>query len=196
MAMETDLRCRQSGFDPVTMPDHSPLMDGFLYVTQVRYTAGIYAPLALSQLEVLRRANLLRPRWYVVPDDINTPVLPYDTTEYQVSLTPGSYLWAVTLVQYNSDFEPVAPGNILIQVTDACTNIPLFSDFASGGGISVQPTAPSGTGSLVPMPLPSPRLILAPGLVNVEVANNSGTAITAQLVLYFAEPCLMTGEGR
>ncbi len=196
MAMETDLRCRPSGFDPVSMPDHSPLMDGFLYNVQVRYTAQIYAPLALSQLEVLRRANLLRPRWFAIPDDIGTPIPAYDTYEDQVSVTPGSYLWAVTLVQYDEDFEPVAPGNVLIQITDACTNIPLFSDFASGGCISSQPDAPNGQGTLVPMPLPTPRLILAPGLVNVEVANNSGEALTAQLVLYFAEPCLMTGEGR
>jgi len=182
-------------FNPLTMPDDTPLMDGFAYNPAVRYTPHNYYPIALAQMELLRRANLLRPRWFVLPDDEQTPIAAYQTMEYQVSVTPGSYLWAISCVTYNASYVPVAASNILIQVTDSCTGIPTFSDFVTTRGMSQQPSAPvNPLGYPIPMLFTAPRLILEPGLVTVEVANRSADEVITQIVLYFAEPCLMTGE--
>jgi hypothetical protein len=183
-------------FDPLTMPDPSPIMDGFTYNLNIRHTAMNYYPLALDQLEVIRRANLMRPRWYVVPTDQDQPVAAYDTVQYQTSVTPGSYLWAVTVIVYDGAYNPVVGTDILLQVTDACSGVSLFNDFVTGSGLQTEPNAPNNLGYPVPQLLSSPRLILEPGLVSVEVANRSGSSVTAQTVLYFAEPCLMTGEGQ
>ena len=182
-------------FDPITMPDDTPLMDGFAYNTNIRFTASNYYAIALQQLNIIRRANLLRPRWYVVPTDQDQPVQGYQTVEYQVSVTPGSYLWAIGVLVYDGSYTPVSGDDILIQITDACSGIGLFNDFATGSGFQSEPNAPNNLGYPIPQLLSGPRLILEPGLVSVEVANRSGTSITTQTVLYFAEPCLMTGEG-
>ena len=177
------------------MPDDTPLMDGFVYNTAIRYTAMNYYPIALAQLETLRRANLLRPRWFVLPDDQDTPIAAYQTMEYQVSVSPGSYLWAINAVTYDSSYDPITSDNILLQVTDSCTGVALFSDFATTRGMSTQPNAPvNPLGYPIPQLLAAPRLILEPGLVTVEIANRSAASIITQVVLFFAEPCLMTGE--
>jgi hypothetical protein len=45
--------------------------------------------------------------------------------------------------------------------------------------------------------LSQPRLILNPGLVNVEIANKTPNTITCQLILHFAIPCrIITEEER
>lgn len=188
--MSADNHCR---FDPITMPDDTPIMDGFAYNLNIRYTAMSYYPLALQQLNIIRRANLMRPRWYVVPTDQNSPIPAYQTTEYQVSVTPGSYLWAVSVTAYDDNYDTIDADDLLIQITDACSGIPLFSDFASGSGLAMNQA--SAQGYPIPPILATPRLILEPGLVTVEVSNKGTAPINAQAVLYFAEPCLMTGEG-
>jgi hypothetical protein len=182
--------------NPLTMPDDTPLMDGFAYNPAIRYTAMNYYPMALAQLEIIRRANLMRPRWFVYPDDQDNPIAAYQTFEYQCSVAPGSYLWAINAVTYDEDYAPVTSSDILLQLTDSCTGVPLFSDFVTTQGMSVQPDAPvNPLGYPTPQLLAAPRLILEPGLVTAEIANRSASAVRTQIVLYFAEPCLMTGEG-
>jgi hypothetical protein len=179
-------------------PETSPLMDGFLYNPALRFaTPYDYYPTALGGLEILRRTALYRPRWYVIPDSINQPIAAYDTLEYQVSLTAGSYLWGyqfTQLVLEQSTFVVVAGDDMLVQITDACTGIPLFSDFVIDFGLLV----PSGNalGRPIPNLLPAPRLVLEPGLLNVEIANRSSGSITCQLLLLTAEPCTVMGERR
>src|ERR1700679_3819516 len=68
-------------------------VDGFSYNTELLYLPERYFPNALAEMDVLRRANNYRPRWFTIPDDIGVPVAPYDTYYYQVEVADGSYCW-------------------------------------------------------------------------------------------------------
>lgn len=169
------------------------VLDGFSLNLNIRYLPYHYYAACLTQSEVLRRANLYRARWIVLPDDFNTPIPAYDTFEGQVKVVPGAYLWGFQLNQFNAAFALVAAADAIIQVTDACTGIPLFSDYAGGSGFSTFSAAP-GTdahGGVAPHLLTQPRLIMEPGLLNVEIANRAVTALRCQLLLCFSEPCVV-----
>lgn len=169
-------------------------VDGFSYNTELLYLPERYFPDALAEMDVLRRANNYRPRWFTIPDDIGIPVQPYDTYYYQVEVADGSYCWGYTFASISA----IPPGggstattasDICIQATDSCTGIPLFQDFANGFGCRS-----NFTSRAVPIILSKPRLILSPGLVNVEIANRTPNQITCQLLLLFAEPCKLIEE--
>jgi hypothetical protein len=81
------------------------------------------------------------------------------------------------------------PTDLLISVVDSCTGIPLFNDFANCGGTSTPNRA-----KMLPVIMSKPRLVLAPGLVNVEIANRTNATRNCQLVLMFAEPCRVIDE--
>jgi len=173
------------------------VVDGFTYNTQLLYLADRYFPNALAQLDILRRAANYRPRWYCVPDDIDQPINPYDTLYYQIEVAANSYCWGYSFASIsandpNGDPAETTASDLLIQAVDACTGVPLFQDFASGGGNHSNFTARA-----VPIVLSQPRLILNPGLVNVEIANKTPNTITCQLLLHFAVPCrIITEEER
>lgn len=173
------------------------VVDGFSYNTMLMYLPERFFPNALAQLDILRRAANRRARWFVVPDDIDQPITPYDTLYYQISVAGGSYLWGYqfsSISATDSAGNPVATlaSDILVQVVDSCTGIPLFQDFANGGGCHA-----NFTSRAVPILLTQPRLVLEPGLVNVQIANRTGNSITCQLLLQFAEPCkVITEEDR
>ena len=155
------------------------IIDGFTLNAALLYLPKRFFPSALAQLDPLRRAENYRPRWFCVPDDFNQPIAAYDTLQYQLQVVPGSYLigmnWTV-LDGENTD--------LYIQITDSCTEIPLGSDFQNGAAFR-----PSGAAQLWPRILAQPRLILEPGLVNVEIANAQSSSRQCQLLLHFAEPC-------
>lgn len=155
------------------------IIDGFSINSALLYLPKRFWPNALAQLDVIRRAANLRPRWVVVPDDFNQPIAAYDTLQYQLQVVPGSYLWAFNFTVLDGE-----TNDLWIQVTDSCTEIPLGSDFQAGSAFR-----PSGASALWPRLLGQPRLILEPGLVNVEIANTTGESRTCQLLLHFAEPC-------
>jgi hypothetical protein len=169
-------------------------VDGFSYNTQLLYLPERYAPNALAEMDILRRANNYRPRWFTVPDDIGQPVQPFDTYYYEINVADGSYCWgyefcSVSAIAPNGSPAATTAADICIQATDACTGIPLFQDFANGFG------AHSDFSSrFVPIILAKPRLILDPGLVTVEIANRTANQITCQLLLMFAEPCRLIEE--
>ena len=173
------------------------VVDGFSYNTQLLYLEDRYFPNALAQLDILRRAANYRPRWFVVPDDIDQPINPYDTLYYQIEVAANSYLWGyqfASLSALNPSGAPVSTSatDLLIQAVDSCTGIPLFQDFANAGGNSSNFTARA-----VPILLTNPRLILNPGLVNVEISNRTPNTITCQLLMHFAVPCkIITEEDR
>lgn len=181
---------------PDQPPDNSPLRDGFTYNLSpfARATPFRYYAAALQNLEVLRRANLYRPRWYVFPDDINQPLPAYETLEYQISVTAGSYLWGYNFTELDSDQDATTPSNILIQVTEACTGIELFQDFVGGLALSQYQASADQRGKPNPQILSTPRLVLEPGLVNLELSNRAATTTYCQLLLLFAEPMIMLGE--
>jgi hypothetical protein len=185
----------------ITVPQ---IVDGFSYNTCLQYLPNRYWPHALQQLDTLRRAVGYRVRWMVIPDDIGEPIQPFDTYYFQGAVSGGSYLYgymfaSISAVGPNPDnpggaLIPVATtaADLNVNVTDSCTEVPLFLDLAAGGGLHSNFTARG-----LPVLLTKPRLILDPGLVNVEVANHTANTITAQLVLFFAESCkLITEETR
>lgn len=169
------------------------VLDGFSLNLNIRYLPYHYTAACLSQSEVLRRANLYRARWVVMPDDLNTPIPAYDTFEGQIKVVPGAYLWGFQVNQFEAGtFILVNPTDTIIQVTDACTGVPLFSDYASGAGFTnFSAAAADAHGGIAPHLLTQPRLIMEPGLLNVEIANRAVTTLRCQLLLFFAEPCVV-----
>lgn len=170
------------------------VVDGFSFNTMLIWQYCRYFPNALAQLDVLRRAVNYRTRWWVIPDDIDQPIQPYDTLYFQCEVSGGSYLWGYNFTSVSATDPNGAPvatvaSDILIQVVDACTGIPLFQDFSNGGGCST-----NFTSRMLPILLTQPRLILEPGLVNVEISNRTANTINCQLLLHFAESCKLIDE--
>lgn len=170
------------------------VVDGFTYNTMLQYLPVRYFPDALAQLDILRRAANFRARWWVVPDDLDQPIAPYDTLYYQVSVAPGSYFWGynfavISATDPDGDPTEVAATDMLVQAVDSCTGIPLFMDFAIGAGLHTDYSA-----RCLPILLTQPRLILEPGLVNVEISNRTENTITCQLLMHFAETCKVITE--
>ena len=176
---------------PAPLPQ---IVDGFSYNDQLIYLPNRYWPLALAELDILRRANNLRPREWCVPDNFNSPILGYDTFQYQIQVAGDSYLWGYNFVSLSATTPDNAPaattaGDLLIQLTDSCTGFPIFQDFVNGFGCST-----TGNARCFPILLPKPRLILEPGLINVEIANRTPNSIICQLRLRFAESCKVIDE--
>jgi len=166
-----------------------PKVDGFMYNTSLLLMPNRYLPFALGQLEFLRRANNYRARWWAVPDDEGEPIAAFDTFQFQVNVAPGSYLWGY-MFSVNPTLSPGAlVTDLLVSAVDSCTGVPLFNDFANCGGANS-----NGNAKMLPVMMSKPRLVLAPGLVNVEIANRSNATRNCQLVLMFAEPCRVIDE--
>ncbi len=207
-----DIRANRAAHDPnliLRQPQYSQMgapakpeqtttlaqvVDGFTYNTQLLFLPNRYFPNALAQMDILRRAANYRPRWFVVPDDIDQPIQPYDTLYYQIEVAANSYLWGYSFASISATSPTDAPiattaSDLLIQAVDSCTGIPLFQDFANAGGNSSNFTSRAN-----PIILSQPRLILNPGLVNVEISNRTPNTITCQWLLHFAVPCRVITE--
>ena len=172
------------------------VVDGFSYNTDLLYLPNRYFPNALSQLDILRRAANFRARWFVIPDDIDQPLQPYDTLYFQIQVEPGAYLFGYMFssISATASGSPVATtaSDVLVQAVDSCSGVPLFQDFANGGGCHSDFTS-----RCLPILLTQPRLVLAPGLVNVQLSNRTANTITCQLLMHFAVPCrVITEEDR
>lgn len=167
---------------------NAQLADGFYYNPFTTLTPYSYYAGALSQMDTLRRANTYRPRWYCIPDDFNQPLQAYETLEYQIAVTGGSYLWGMRFIQYSPTWDQQAPANVVIQISESCTGIELFREFMSPAGIAFYTAGSFGRGFHLPHILTQPRLFLEPGNVDIEMCNLSGDTQNCQLTLYFAEP--------
>lgn len=170
------------------------VVDGFSYNANVFYLANRFFPNALAQLDILRRAKNYRARWWVVPDSADNPLQPYQTLFYQCEVADGSYLWGWSFAVISATTQGGAsvsttPRDICVEVVDSCSGIPLFMDFVCGYGLST-----SGGARLYPCLLTQPRVILEPGLVNVQLSNRTANLINCQLILHFAEPCRVIDE--
>lgn len=167
-----------------------PVLDGFVYSLSMLYQPVVFRASALAQMEVLRRAVGYRVREYCVPDQGDRPIAAYGQIEQQVNTMPGAYLWGLT---FSAPFGEVSnPGSeIYIQITDACTESPLFSDYALANQFTaVQGSDANGWNRRNPPVLAQPLLIGPPALLDVEMYNSAAVAINCQLVLLVAEPCL------
>jgi hypothetical protein len=165
-----------------------PIVDGFSYSLSRLMTPMSYYQNVVAQMENLRRANGYHLRMYNVPDDLDEPIPAYGTLEYQVRTQPGAYLYALMFHVTEVEEEGGSPTDICIQITDACTESHLFSDFTLGSAFA-ETTAGIGL-SRPPVLMPQPVLIGPPGLVNVELSNRASSSRKCQLVLFFAEPSL------
>ncbi len=179
---------------PVIVPQ---IVDGFSYNTMLYWLSNRFGPNALAQLDILRRAVNYRARWFVIPDDIAQPIGPYDTLYYQINVADGSYFWghmfsAISATGPDDAPVEVAASDLLLQAVDSCTGIPLFQDFANGGACHSNYSS-----RILPVILSQPRLILEPGLCNIQIANRTPNTIFCQWLLHFAEPCkIITEEDR
>lgn len=171
-------------------------MDGFTLDPTIRYLPNRYTPGALGQMDVLRRANGYRPRWFLVPDDFNQPLAAYSTLEYQIQVAGGSYLWGLLFTQTNAAFVEVAPTSVVFQITEACNGLALFDDFVSGSAFSHFQAAALPRGMAPVQPLTQPRLFLEPGTVNVEMCNLGAVTVNCQLLLLFAEPITLITDNQ
>lgn len=162
------------------MSEQFNLIDPFVYTTTLRLLQTQYRASAIAQMETLRRARSYKARYYTSPDPLVDPIPAFSQVETQIRMIPGTYVWGISLFISINIEEVILP--IRVQITDASTEIPLFSDYIKGRLIQ------QGTGERAPTILGQPRLISEPGNVNVEMYNDNNTAATVQLVLYCAEP--------
>lgn len=174
-----------------------PIIDGFTYSASQVYLPTSYRPSALAQMEVLRRANVYRPRQWCVPETLEEPIVAYSQMEYQVRTQPGALLWGLSFTALPATYTPDGGGEPVtiedptpymhIMITNACTETQLFSDYVKGN--QLKPSTDNN--SRHPLVLPQPLLVLDPALVDVEIYNSSPADVTCQLVLFFAEPKIL-----
>lgn len=151
------------------------IMDGFYYNANLRFLPNRYFPLALGQLEGIRRSENYRPRWYPVPEDVSVLIAARDTRVYQLRVVPNSVFWG-----YNFNAIGEAASSFFVQVGDPR---PFFS-----AAIIATALRPTGNQRLWPV-LMEPYPVCPPGHLQVEITNNAATDRACQLMMLFAEPC-------
>lgn len=159
-----------------------PIVDGFLYSASQLYLPTSYRAAALVSMEVLRKAAGFRNRWFLSPPDLSDPIPAYSQLEYQLGIEAGSYVWGLS---FSAPFGEIAnaPSYIWIQITDSCTETPFFSDYIKGSQLSPA-TGPTGHNPV----LIAPRLISAPGYLDIEIYNSAPVNIQCQLAIFVCEP--------
>jgi hypothetical protein len=165
------------------------IMDGFTYSLSRLLLPISYSSAVLAQMETLRLAGKYQAKMFSVPTPANPStstvgaIPAYSQVEEQIRIDPGSYIygWMFSINGTGSG----TPGVCHINVTDACTETPLSSDYILASLFNLQTTSTPQRG---PSLLAQPRLISEPGLVNVEIYNNSASAIQAQLALFCSAP--------
>jgi hypothetical protein len=167
------------------------IIDAFTLNPAIRYRPGYYMASALGSMDVLRRANTYRPKWYIVPDDEHVTIGAYQTHQVQIHLVTRSYVWGLIVNQFSTvaPYAQINADDVWCQITDSGSGIPFFSDFVRGRGFqSLQATVNDQRNAMLPYLFTQPRLILEPGLLAVELANTAAVAIRPQFILFVAEP--------
>lgn len=184
--------------------DYPPILDGFTLSASMLLLSTTYRGSALAQMEVLRRSRGYRCRQYNIPDadDSENPIGPFSQIERQVQTLPGSYLWGIGFSAPASLNDALVQatinGLIHIQITDACTETPIFSDYIYSYQVTSAAPANGSQNRRNPMLLAQPALIGEPGLIDVEIYNRLvdtstppvGQSLSCQVVLFVAEPCV------
>lgn len=174
------------------------IVDGFSYNDQLIDLPYRSFPRMLEKLEVLRRAANFRVKEFCVPDNQSEPIQPFDTFYDQINIAGGSYFWGYNFAAISATFTsfdtetqenvtvPVdtSATDLLVQMVDSCTGIPIWQDFVNCGAVRSNENS-----RCRPVIVFQPRLILEPGLVNIEISNRTPNAITCQFRLRFAESC-------
>ena len=161
-------------------------VDGFAMSAAVRFLPQSYFPLSLGQLDFLRYSTAYRARYYVVPEDPSV-VVPGTITNasstllYQLRITPGSWLWG-----FNIRVMPILEAqetDVYVQIGDPCNKTEFWSSPVIGNALR-----PNNTTFQHPV-LIEPRLIEAPGFLNVEITNRVIPDRRVQVIFHCAEPC-------
>lgn len=156
-------------------------VDGFTLDQGFRNMPFEYPALALGQLEVLRKARNLRPKWYQFPTLDGSTAFPTigarGSFERQVRVMAGSWFWGYTMF-----------GAFAWQVTEQATGRRFSFDYQL-----TQNSVGANFGMMAPVRsrlamLGEPWLILHPGMLNVELYDTTAVVNTQELVLYMAEP--------
>lgn len=151
-----------------------PVIDGFALSTALRCNLT-FRSMVLAEFEALRRAGAYRNRTWVVPEDTNIAVPPYDSLERQIQVEPGSALWGYTFTGSASAF-----GILAFQIVDACSDYALSSEV-----VCLNDQTPLSAQKAFAKLL----VVGAPGLLNVTITSTFGFDETGvQLILYGGEP--------
>ena len=176
--------------------DQYPPMDGFML------SAGLYAgvsptipaircnltfrSLALQQFECLRRAGAYKSKMWPIPTDSTLTVPAFDSFEYELQVPIGSAIWSYIFTSgvQTSDVS-TGFGFVGFQITDACNNVPIFSEPV---------TKKSSDWSFRQIPLGRLLVVGAPGLLKIELTNTTPAAQSAQLILCGGVPIWNEGN--
>jgi hypothetical protein len=147
-----------------------------------------YAQRALIALEPLRKAIGYQARHEVIPDRQHVAIAANATWDHRVSVRPGSYLWALSGTSAQGD-------GFAVQITDFATRSNLFSgpvkyENLTGTGSYSYVNSAGSSFSLAPALhlLASPRPLIEPAVLNVQITNLASVANQVQLVLWIWEP--------
>lgn len=172
---------------PVVPGGLPEIVDGFLYDLNLGYWTERWEPLALAAMEMWRRAKSYRARWYVSPVDGWDVISAYQTAEEQLRVVPGTYILGWTACARNAAGAFITPDTMLVRIVEGATRIPLTDDFVNA--------APWNESRGIPALLSTPRLVLEPGYINVEIANAGSTNLSeAQILIFCMEPCVLIHE--
>lgn len=149
---------------------------------------GSYWSYVLEQLAPIRQAKTYRPYWLRLPEDKDIQINGYQNYEYQAHFKPGSWIWAVQLIDIFSGAESDAVGRMSIQITETYSGMPLISEFEDINAFRARTAGVGDSRSPRLFVLSSPVVIPAPGDVDVEVCNLTGQTIYWQAALFAAEP--------
>jgi hypothetical protein len=150
-----------------------PIIDGFTLKTNLRCNLT-FRSMAIQQYESLRRSRAFRTKAWCIPADSSVAAIPaFDSLEYQVYMKPGSAIWGYTFTGFGNN-------NLIdsFQITESCTNVPLFSEF-----VTKQPEDNAQQQYLSCL-----LIVPAPGLLNVEIATTQAVDRKRQLILWGGEP--------
>jgi hypothetical protein len=160
-----------------------PVIDGFTLNTKLRPNLTFLNLVLRERLDHLRRSGSYRTRMWCIPEDASSQQIPADDAlEYQVSVMPGAVIWGWIFVATGAD-----AGQFSIQITDGCTDVPVFSEV-----VNLSAAAP--THSIMPGQGKQRLLtrllnIGQPGLLNVQICSLNNAAVeNTQLILCGAEP--------
>lgn len=166
------------------------IADGFTMNAALKYLPYRYFPLALGQLDELRkRHGEYRARWITVPQDVNTVIGPFGEFTTTQRVNNGSVLFGFNFCVVGmgsvSDFEVV--------VGEICTETQWFDQSIDATGLRPTPAAAGGT-DLFPVIVEPQVLRGSPQpQLKVVITNKSSAARSCQLLLHLAEPCSAQG---
>lgn len=176
---------KQDRVDLDGIPAQSMIPDG---LAMNGYTRGglpmRYYEDAVAALSWIRdSAGMWFPRWYVTPTDYDTTIAAYDTAALQHQITPGGVIFGWNIAVISGSLT-----SLWVQLVDPCSRHSVYQYFVNANSLR------NAAAYRRPFLLQNPYQIKAQGLLDVQIRNNSGTAIQVQHVLHVAEPGTVHGS--